>query len=51
MHKNVPILGKSANLIQLHTAGVNELEIVMWLWAIFHDVHPEQSLSLGMCVL
>lgn len=28
MHKNVPILGKSANLIQLQTAGVDELEIV-----------------------
>lgn len=28
MHKNVHILGKSANLIQLQTAGVNELEIV-----------------------
>lgn len=28
MHKNVPILGKSANLIQLQTAGVNEPEIV-----------------------
>lgn len=28
MHKNVPILGKSANLIQLQTAGVNELEIM-----------------------